>query len=396
MSLRPVVSRRRSGGAALIASAAAAAVFLCGGVSRGQPAATEAQPTAEAGALAVPPVPDGTPEQLLEFVKGLLPPKTPPGSRQEMMQYMQGVATASVEVADKILAQVKPDDPFATDASKLKLESLTILARMGDEQAAKAMADYAATLAESPNVELAKEAKRMLFAAEAQAMFSSDGVDAAPGLIAKVTAMVAADPDDVQTAGLAAQFAAFLENLPDGEPLVVKAFESLGPLFEKSSNPQVRKLGDRFAGTVRRLSLIGKPMEIKGTLLDGTPFDQKSLAGKVVLVDFWATWCGPCRAEIPSMKKEYEKYHDKGFEVVGISLDDDRDAVEKFVASEEIPWLILHEPAADGEGNALARHYGITGIPQLILIGRDGTVITLNARGPKLAEELEKLFKDAG
>jgi thiol-disulfide isomerase/thioredoxin len=377
-------------------SCAAAAALLVTGVSRGQPAAMQGEAVEEATELTVPPVPDGTPAQLMDFIKGLLPPKSAPRSRQEMMRYMQGVATASVEVADKILAQVQPDDPVAVDASKLKLESLTMLAKMGDEQAPKALADYAATLADSPNVELAKEAKRMLFVSEAQEMFTSGSLDAAPALIAKVTEMVAADPDDVQTAGLAMQFAGLFESVPEGEPLAMKAFESLGPLFAKSTNPQVQKLGDRFAGTLRRLSLPGKPMEIKGTLLDGTPFDQRTLSGKVVLVDFWATWCGPCRAEIPSMKKEYEKYHDRGFEVVGISLDDDREAVEKFVQSEEIPWPILHEAAGEGEGNALARFYGITGIPQLILIGRDGNVITLNARGPKLAEELEKLFKDAG
>ncbi len=364
-------------------------------VVRAQPAATEAEPATPAAALTVPPVPDGTPEELLTFVKGLLPPKAPPGSRQEMMTYMQAVAAATVQAADKILAQTKPDDGFHTEAAKLKLESLTMLGRLGDEQAMKDMAAYAATLVGGANVELAKEAKRMLFVSKAQELFSSGSLAGAPELIREVTGLVAADPDDAQTAGLAMQFAGFFENVPEGEPFAVQAFEALGPLFAKSTNPQIQRLADGFAGTLRRLSLPGKPMEIKGTLLDGTPFDQKSLAGKVVLVDFWATWCGPCRAEIPNMKQEYEKYRAKGFEVVGVSLDDDRDALVKFVQTEEIPWPILFDKSEDG-GNALATFYGIRGIPQLILIGRDGNVITLNARGPKLSEELEKLFKDAG
>ena len=387
MSLRPVLPRGFHAASLLLACAALVGFPAVHGQND--------DTAAPAGGLSVPAVPDGTPEELMKFVEGLRQPKAPPRSRQEMMDYMKGVATASVQAADKILAQVKPGDAFYVRGAKLKLESLTMLSRMGDAQATKDMAAYAATLEASPDKEIASEAKRMLLVAEAQRMFSSGDLAAAPALLDKVVAMVSADPDDAQTAGLAMQFAGAFEHMPDGEPLAIKAFEVLGPLFAKSQNPQIKGMGARFEGTMRRLSLPGKPMEITGTLLDGSAFDQKSLAGKVVLVDFWATWCGPCRAEIPNMKKEYEKYHAKGFEVVGISLDDSREALEKFIASEEIPWPILHEKNAEG-GNPLARHYGISGIPQLILIGRDGNVITLNARGEKLGEELAKLFKDAG
>ena len=141
--------------------------------------------------------------------------------------------------------------------------------------------------------------------------------------------MLAADPDDMKTAGLAMQLAQAFEQLPGGEPVAMAAFKAFGPQFAKSSNPRIKQMGESFAGTLRRLSLPGNPMDIKGTLLNGQPFDQKTLAGKVVLVDFWATWCGPCVAEIPNVLEEYEKYHDKGFEVVGISLDQDRQALEK-------------------------------------------------------------------
>ena len=112
-----------------------------------------------------------------------------------------------------------------------------------------------------------------------------------------------------------------------------------------------------------------------------------------VIVDFWATWCGPCVAEIPNVLEQYEKYHAQGFEVVGISLDQDRDALEKFVADRKIPWPILFEPS-EGAGwqHPLATYYGISGIPTVILIGRDGKVVTLNARGERLGEELDKIF----
>ena len=354
-----------------------------------QPAAAEAP-----AGLKVPPLPKGTPAELLEFVEGLRNPSVRPRSREEMMAYMKDVATVTVQAADTILAQVQPADATAVQAAKLKLESLMMLGRLGDEKAAADMATYAKVLAASPNAELAAEAQRMMLVADAQTMFSTGDLKAGAGIIERTAAMLAANPDDAETAGLAMQLSGAFENLPGGEELAAASLQAFGPLFAKSTNPQIKQMGESFAGTLRRLSLPGSPMEIEGTLLDGTAFDQKSLAGKVVLVDFWATWCGPCVAEIPNMIDQYEKYHDKGFEIVGISLDEDRAAVEGFVKDAKIPWPILF--AGKGWGDPVASFYGITGIPQLILIGRDGNVITLNARGEALAKELATLFKDAG
>ena len=359
-------------------------------------AAVEAE--APAGATPkVPPLPEGTPEELMQFIDGLKQSNVRPKSRPEMMAYLKDVAAVSVQAADKILAQVKPTEKLHEDAAKKKLESLMMLGRLGDEKAAADMATFAGTLVDSASPELAKEAKRLLLVSEAQQLFSSGKLDGGPALIKKTADMLADDPDDAQTAGLAMQLAGAFENLPGGEEFAAAAYNAFGPIFAKSKNEQIRSMAESFAGTLRRLSLPGHPMEIKGTLLSGKPFEQSSLAGKVVLIDFWATWCGPCVAEIPNVLEQYEKYHDKGFEVVGISLDEDREALEKFVGEQKIPWPILYEkPEGEGWRHPLSTYYGISGIPTVILIGRDGNVITLNARGEKLGEQLDKLFKDAG
>ncbi len=357
-----------------------------------QQTATPKRPQA-AGVPQVPPLPEGTPEQLMAFVEGLTQSNVRPKSREEMMGYMRDVAAVSVQAADRILAEVKPADPLHDRAAKMKLQSLTMLGRLGDEKASKEMAAFSQTLVNGPSVELANEAKRLLIVAEAQEMFASGKLDGGAALIQKTAAMLTAMPDDAQTAGLAMQLAGAFEHLPGGEQLAATAYSTFGPMFAKSGSEEIRAMGESFAGTLRRLSLPGHPMEISGTLLSGKPFDQKSLAGKVVLVDFWATWCGPCIAEIPNVLEQYEKYHDKGFEVVGVSLDEDRDALEKFVAEQKIPWPILYEkPQGEGWRHPLSTFYGISGIPTVILIGRDGNVVTLDARGEKLGEQLDKLF----
>jgi thiol-disulfide isomerase/thioredoxin len=122
-------------------------------------------------------------------------------------------------------------------------------------------------------------------------------------------------------------------------------------------------------------------------LLD-KPFNLAAYKGKVVLVDFWATWCGPCVAELPNVLAAYEKHHAAGFEIVGISLDSDKAKLETFIETKKMPWQQFFD--GKGWGNKLAGQYGVNSIPATYLLDGEGKIIAKNLRGEALEEAVAK------
>jgi thiol-disulfide isomerase/thioredoxin len=123
--------------------------------------------------------------------------------------------------------------------------------------------------------------------------------------------------------------------------------------------------------------------DFAGKDLAGKPLSVGNYKGKVVLVDFWATWCGPCRAELPNVIATYKKYHSQGFEIIGVSLDSDRDKLDAFLKKQDgMTWAQYF----DGLGwqNKLAAKYGVQAIPFTILVGKDGKIIGTDLRGETL------------
>jgi thiol-disulfide isomerase/thioredoxin len=166
-----------------------------------------------------------------------------------------------------------------------------------------------------------------------------------------------------------------------------KALERIGK--ELGSNPQIAQFVERRKASLEPIGTEPKPFEVKDQ--EGRPLSLAGLKGKVVLIDFWATWCGPCRAELPNVLETYRKYHDQGFEIVGISLDQDEDAFREFIQDEGMTWPQFFD--GKGWGNEIAVLYGVQGIPQTYLLDRDGKIQRVGLRGDALERAVGALLR---
>ncbi len=151
-----------------------------------------------------------------------------------------------------------------------------------------------------------------------------------------------------------------------------------------------------LVGARREREAIGKPLELEfNDAIGGTPVSVKNLKGKVVVIDFWATWCGPCVAEMPRMKTLYNKYHGQGVEFIGVSLDETReegglDKLKKFVQEQEIAWPQYYQ--GNGWNSEFSTSWGIDAIPAVFIIDTDGKLFSVKARD-KLDEMIPMLLE---
>jgi thiol-disulfide isomerase/thioredoxin len=310
-------------------------------------------------------------------------PKTRPTTAQEYQTVMTAMI-AQLSAASTDFLKRFPNDPRRWDARLLQIETGSAVDSMGGRRS---------------DLELSGQLQDLASRADAPAAVRGQARYELLGLA--VRHCTQGDPS-ITSASVVTQLHQFISDFPTYPSLDVlkyKIAEAINPLDPGAASSLLKELADSGEGKIAdqaRTELqtrekLKSPLDLRFTAVDGSEVDLSKLRGKVVLVDFWATWCGPCRGELPNVMAAYQKLHGKGFEIVGISLDQDKTSLVNFTAENGMKWPQYF----DGKGwaNGISSGLGIQSIPAMWLVNKKGYVVTTNGR-ENLEGQVEKLLAE--
>lgn len=350
------------------------------------PPAKEAAPVVPAETNPYLAKPGQTSAQLTDWVLRMLDkPKT--------IQKRPGFTAAVVDACDRILADkvgAKEVEQFV--AIENKLEALHRAACADDAECDKQLAAFVALLKDDTRPRVARgldfflQERKVLDACANAELKQADVAN----LLQELKEYFAQEKLAGKHLRMASGTVELINKLEDGDARE-EHFTGFGQTFGKSTDKELARYGKRLAKKpgVLESDLVGKPLELVAKTFAGDAFSWEKYRGKVVLVDFWATWCGPCRKELPNVVALREQLKDQGFEVVGVSVDKDLEALGEFLDEHKLPW----ETLAGEEAQDVADKYGVRGIPTMMLVDQKGVIVAVSHSSGALRPHAEKLLK---
>ena len=310
-----------------------------------------------------------------------------PGEQPKTMEEHRVIVKTFLGDMDAALAEFckrYPTDARCWDAKLTRVQYANLLANLQGrpyDQAAdeKTLKEIAA--AADASTETKARASLSLMQFHADPLLQSTNATAVAAVEAEITAFEKQYPQDPRNEQLRLLKARLFQKADPAKA------ESLMKTLAKSSDPQV---ADEAQGYLTSLEMGRKPVQLRFTAVDGSTVDLEKLRGKVVLLDFWATWCGPCVVSVPKIIATYKKFHGKGFEIVGISLDRDKDSLVTFSKQRGMTWPQYF----DGKvwENDISTRFHVNAIPATWLVDKKGYARPVEH--DSLSAQVEKLLAE--
>jgi thiol-disulfide isomerase/thioredoxin len=307
--------------------------------------------------------------------------------KPRVIQSRPGFTEAVVEAADRLLT-TDASDKFKEVAALTKLEYLHKDARLGDEQADENLMEFVDQLKDSERERISAEVEFLLLERRA---INVDELDREQviALLAELEEFFTDQQLIAKHLRVASSTVAAINQLEDDDKRE-EYFAKFGKFFSDSDDRQLAAYGKKLAkqpgGTAPEV--VGREVELAGATVDGIALDWSSYQGKIVLIQFWATWCPACLKEMPQVAAFYEEHREKGVDVVGVNMDKDLDALAAYLEKHDTPWTHL----VGEHCQEIAREYGVRAFPTLMLVDREGKIAAVGHRVGDLAETVDKLL----
>ena len=344
--------------------------------------------------------PNATVDELVAQANALLSSDVSFDTEEEYAAWVAKMLATVGKIADRILA-MKPDDKNFVEAISLKGQILCYQASLDSAKLPQLKA-YADALSKHERVQSLKDGRDAalaftgvyLQAKVADVAEKNGSAQELSAAMQEVAAFVVKHPETADmTVDLVYPVSVVAENVGDPD-LPTKIWTPIRRALASSDSEQAKAALGMLDGAIRYSNLQGNAFEWKGCDPDGKPLDQSKVEGRVVVVEFWASWCQPCAQLHRQLEALYKTYHEGGFEILSYNLDAKLEDMNAYLAQSPVSGIILSDRATvDAKATSLAAYYGISEIPTMILVGGDGKVAAVDITIESLAATLQSVFK---